>query len=152
VGLWYVAGTAPANEGLRRATGQWIAMNCDDDIFTPDHVELLLAEARRRRLELVYGRMRRLDPDGEDIILGRFPPAAPSHFGLQTALFHRGLRMFPYELLDAVFGDPEDWAWIRRMVRVGVKMGMIDDVIVDYYPSQLWGTPARPRGLLSSPG
>lgn len=36
LGLWLVAGTAPANEGLRLARGDWIAMNCDDDIFTPD--------------------------------------------------------------------------------------------------------------------
>jgi hypothetical protein len=149
VGLWHVAGTAPANEGLRLAGGQWIAMNCDDDAFTPDHIELLLAEARRCRLELVYGKIRRIDPDGQEILIGQFPPDAPAQFGMQAALMHRGLRMFPHELLDAVFGDPGDWAWVRRMVRLGVKMGMIDDVVVDYFPSQLWGTPARAPGPLS---
>lgn len=151
VRLWHVAGTAPANEGLRLAKGQWITMNCDDDTLVPHHVELLLAEARRRRLELVYGKVRQLDPDGEEIILGTFPPQAPSHFGVQAALLHRGLRMFPHELLEAVFGDPGDWAWVRRMVRLGVRMGMIDNVVVDYYPSQLWGTPARMPGRLSQP-
>jgi len=147
VGFWHVAGTAPANEGLRRASGQWIAMNCDDDVFTPNHVELLLAEARSRRLELVYGRIRRLDPDGADIVIGSFPPA-PAQFGLQASLFHRGMRIFQHQLTDAIFGDPGDWAWVRRMMRAGVRIGMIDEVVVDYYPSQLWGTPARPRGLL----
>jgi hypothetical protein len=149
IDMWHVAGTAPANEGLRLARGQWIAMNCDDDAFTPNHVELLLAEARRRRFELVYGKIRRIDPDGQTILIGEFPPEAPGQFGVQAALMHRGLRMFPYELLDAVFGDPGDWAWVRRMVRLGVRMGMIDDVVVDYFPSQLWGTPARPPGLLT---
>jgi hypothetical protein len=147
VGFWHVAGTAPANEGLRRAKGQWLAVNCDDDVFTPDHVEVLLAAAQESRLELAYGKIRRLDPDGADVIIGAFPPA-PAQFGVQAALFHRGLRIFPHELTDAVFRDPGHWSWLRRMIRAGVRIGMIDDVVVDYYPSQLWGTPARPRGLL----
>ena len=148
VGLWLVAGTAPANEGLRLARGQWIGFNCDDDAFTPDHVEVLLGAARRQRLELVYGRIRRIDPNGDEHLIGQFPPTAPGEFGLQAAFFHRGLRQFPHELADALFGDPGDWAWIRRLVRAGVRIGMIDDIVVDYYPSQLWGTPARPPGLL----
>jgi hypothetical protein len=147
VAFWHVAGTGPANEGLRRAQGQWVAVNCDDDAFTPDHVEVLLAAARASRLELVYGKIRRRDPDGTDVVIGTFPPA-PAQFGVQAALLHRGLRIFPHELTDAVFGDPGDWGWIRRMTRVGVRMGMIDEVVVDYYPSQLWGTPARSPGLL----
>lgn len=138
--LWRVAGTAPANEGRRLAQGQWIAVNCDDDAFTPDHVELLLAEARRRRLELVYGAIRRIEPGREDSLIGTFPPRN-EHFGMQAALLHRCLRTFTHEF--EVFGDGGDWVWIRRMLRVGVKIGMIDDVVVDYYPSNRWGTPDR---------
>lgn len=146
VGLWHVAGTVPSNEALRLATGQWIACNCDDDVFRPDQVELLLAEARKRSLELVYGKIRRLDPHGEDVIIGTFPPDAPGQYGAQAALRHRGLRKFPHDLV--VFGEPADWVWLRRMIRLGVRVGMIDEIVVDYYPSQLWGTPARPAGLL----
>jgi hypothetical protein len=146
VDLWHVAGTGPSNEALRLANGQWIACNCDDDVFRPDQVELLLGEARKRSLELVYGKIRRLDPQGADIIIGTFPPDAPGQYGAQAALRHRGLRMFPHELV--VFGEPADWVWLRRMIRLGVRVGMIDDIVVDYYPSQLWGTPARPAGLL----
>jgi hypothetical protein len=145
--LWHVAGTSPANEGLRLATGSWITFNCDDDAFTPDHVEVLLRAARAERLELVYGRVRRLDTDGSERLLGTFPPEMEG-FGLQASLFHRGLRQFPFELSDYLFDVPEDWAWVRRLMRAGVRMGMIDDVVVDYYPSQLWGTPARPKGEL----
>ena len=139
-------GDRPGNECLRLARGQWIAHNSDDDAFTPDHVEVLLAEARARRLELVFGKIRRLDPQGGDIIIGTFAPDAPGQFGVQAMLFHRGLRPFPHDLL--VFDQPGDWVWLRRMMRIGVRMGMIDDIVVDYYPSQLWGTPARPAGLL----
>lgn len=148
VELWYVAGTAPANEGLRLASGSWVTMNCDDDVFVTNHVELLLREAQRRRLEIVYGKIRRLDPAGPDVLIGTFPPGAPGEFGVQAALVHGGLRMFPFELMEAVFGAPGDYAWIRRMLRIGVRIGMIDDIVVDYYPSQLWGTPTRAPGLL----
>ena len=59
-----------------------------------------------------------------------------------------GIDVSKNQLVAALFAEPGDWAWLRRMVRLGVRMGMVDDVVVDYYPSQLWGTPARPRGLL----
>ena len=146
VELWRVAGTGATNEGLRLATGQWITHNSDDDAFTPDHVELLLAEARRRRLELVYGKIRETHPVGDGQLLGVFPPSAPGHFGVQAALLHRGLRIFPHELM--VFGEPGDWVWVRRMVRLGVRMGMIDDVVVNSYPSNIWGTSTRSPGTL----
>jgi hypothetical protein len=145
ISFWFVAGAPATNEGLRLARGQWIAHHSDDDVFTPDHVELLLAEARRQQLELVYGKIRRLDPEGSQMLLGEFPPQF-GQCGIQATLLHRGLRVFPMELVD--LGEPGDWVWMRRMVRIGVRMGMIDDVVVDYYPSQLWGTPSRPRGLL----
>jgi hypothetical protein len=143
--LWRVAGTAPSNEGVRIAQGQWLGVNCDDDVYTPDHVELLLAEARRRRLEFVYGDIRRLDPEHEDTLLCTFPPRN-EHFGMQAALLHRGLRIFSYEF--QVFGDGADWAWMRRMLRLGLRIGMINDVVVDYYPSNRWGTPDRKPGAL----
>jgi hypothetical protein len=144
--FWFVAGTGPGNECLRLARGQWIAHNSDDDVFTPDHVEVLLAAARARRLELVYGKIRQLDPNGGDVILGAFPPRL-GQFGVQATLLHRALRAFPHELL--VFDQPGDWAWLRRMIRLGVRIGMVDNVVVDYYPSQYWGTPARPAGLIN---
>ena len=134
---WLVAGTAPANEGLRLAQGDWIAPHCDDDAFTPNHIEVLLAEARRQRLELVYGTMRRHAPDGDVKFHGSFPPVG-WNFGVQMGLFHRGLRCFHYELIEWVFGDPGDWGWARRLLRAGVRMGMIDEVVVDYWPSKIW--------------
>jgi len=50
-----------------------MGVNCDDDIYTPDHVELLIAEARRRRLELVCRDIsRRLNFDGEVTLISTF--------------------------------------------------------------------------------
>jgi hypothetical protein len=51
---------------------------------------------------------------------------------------HAGLRFVGAELGDALFDVPGDWSRIRRMMRIGVRMGMIDDVVVHYYPNQEW--------------
>ena len=135
--MWFVAGAAPANEALRVARGHWLAPQDDDDAFTPDHLQVLLDDARSRRLELSYGLIRRIAPDGSGELLGAWPPEA-YNFGLQSVLFHRGLRMFQFETADALFGNPGDWAWVRRMLRVGVRIGRIDVPVVDYFPAQLW--------------
>ena len=114
-----------------------IAPHNDDDAFTPDHVEVLLREARRRELEFVYGRIRHLLPGGEEVLHGVFPPAL-HEFGVQASLVHRGLRFLSWELMDAAFGVPGDWSWVRRMMRIGVRIGMVADNVVDYYPAKRW--------------
>ncbi len=138
--MWFVAGAPPANEALRLSRGHWIAPHGDDDAFTPDHIEVLLGDARNRRLELTYGLIRRRAPDGTEELLGAWPPE-PYNWGVQSVLFHGGLRFFHYELADALFGRPGDWQWIRRMMRVGVRIGRIEVPVVDYFPSQLWTKP-----------
>ncbi len=60
-------------------------------------------------------------------------------FAEQAALYHVGLRqIFQRELADAAFGLPSDWAFCLRMMEAGVRIGMLDDVTVDYYPSRSW--------------
>ena len=142
--MWLVAGAEPAREALRLSRGSWIAEHSDDDVFLPDHVEALLADARERRLEIVYGKIRRLDPDGPDVILGTFPPTF-AQFGLQAMLLHGGFRLFPHEPLVA-FHMPADQDWIDLMMKIGARIGMIDQIVTDYYPSQLWKAPARTEG------
>ncbi|MGD1050075.1 MAG: glycosyltransferase family 2 protein [Solirubrobacteraceae bacterium] len=135
---WYVAGVPPYNEAVRRARGLWIAPLDDDDAFRPDHIERLLGQAQRERLELIYGTALRRDPDGATHLLGRFPPEH-SEFGLQSALYHRGIaELFELELTDALFELPYDWGLAQRMLRAGVRMSMVAEISVDYYPSTLW--------------
>ncbi|MGI8802119.1 MAG: methyltransferase, TIGR04325 family [Solirubrobacteraceae bacterium] len=135
---WLVAGVPPYNEAVRLARGAWIAPLDDDDAFRPDHLERLLAAARERRLELAYGQVEIHRPDGGTERLGRFPPEC-GQAALQMALYHAGLgRIFPLELTDSLYGEPSDWGLFRRMLAAGVRMGMIDRVVVDGYPSGLW--------------
>lgn len=135
---WLVAGGPPSNEAHRLARGDWICAFDDDDAFTADHIEKLLAGARERRLELCYGQVREHHPDGgitESLM--RFPPQYGG-ITFQATIMHAQMRFVCAELGDALFDVAGDWARISRMLRIGVRMGMIDDVVADIWPSRLW--------------
>lgn len=140
---WLAVGTPAYNRAIAEARGRWLAPLDDDDTFTPDHIERLLDEAREHRLELAYGLLRCNYPDGSQDFIGEFPPQTEftelrSSFGLQAALLHCGLRFMQMHLTDPLFGVANDVALSRRMVRAGVRVGMIDAVVADYYPARVW--------------
>jgi glycosyl transferase family 2 len=141
--VWLVSGTPPYNAGVARAKGMWIAPLADDDAFAPEHIELLLERAVSQRLEFVYARLRAHLPDGAEVFVGEFPPRL-QEFGLQGALYHAGLTFMELNLADEIFDVPNDWSLCRRMMRAGVRIGMIDAATVDYYPSVNWGRRTRP--------
>ncbi len=151
---WMAVGTPPYNRAMAEARGRWLAPLDDDDSFTPEHIEHLLAAARERRLELVYGLLRCRYPDGSEDFIGEFPPATEftelrSSFGLQAAILHTGLRFMQMHLTDPLFGLANDVALSRRMIRAGVLVGMIDEVVSDYYPARVWD-PAHPAPINKS--
>jgi hypothetical protein len=139
---WLASGTPGFNAGVAMARGLWIAPLGDDDSFVPEHVERLLADARDRRLEFVYGQIRQVLADGGQALLGEFPPRL-SQIGLQAAIYHAGLSFMELELGHALFGTPNDWGLVHRMMRAGVRMGMVDEVTVNYWPSLRAAPPAR---------
>ncbi|MEA2418773.1 MAG: hypothetical protein QOE60_979, partial [Thermoleophilaceae bacterium] len=140
---WLVTGTPPYNAAVALARGAWIAPLADDDAWAPDHVETLLAVARQRQLEFVYTRLRVHLPDGGETVVGEFPPRL-GQFGLQGALYHSGLSFMELNLSDALYGVPNDWSLCRRMMRAGVRMGMVDEPMVDYHPTHDWGRAPKP--------
>lgn len=132
---WYVIGTPPFNEALARARGRWIAVLGDDDAARPGHTESLLAAAREHRFEHCYGRQQVNFVEGEPMTLGKFPPEL-GEWGLQSAIYHAGLRFIESELSDAIYEEPNDWSMCRRMLRAGVRTGMIDEVVVDKHETR----------------
>jgi putative methyltransferase (TIGR04325 family) len=135
---WRVAGGPPFNEAVALAKGAWLAPLDDDDAFLPDHVERLLEHARSQRAELAYGLIRQHRPGGVSDTLGAFPPRW-GEFNLQACLYLAGLGdIFATELADAVFEEPYDWALARRMLRAGVRFSMLEEVVLEYYPSRFW--------------
>lgn len=132
---WLVASGMARNEALRLARGHWFVAFDDDDVMRPQMVERLLASARERRLEVSYGRLRTVLRDGTTFEMGDFPPR-PEQFGWQGALYHSGLRFFEREFVAAALGIPGDWYLLERMLRAGVRFGLVPEVVCDYHPSQ----------------
>jgi glycosyltransferase involved in cell wall biosynthesis len=137
--FWQTAGIPALNRGIFLARGEWFAILNDDDAYRPDFIEALLAIAMADRLEVAYGKLRHHEPNNASWDLGSFPPE-DHKFGWQMALQHRSMRMFEYELAAYVFDEPGDWNRARRMLRAGVRFGMLDAVVGDYWPSALWKT------------
>jgi len=132
---WLVIGTPAYNEGVSLASGRWIASLSDDDAIRPDHTEKLVAAAQHYRLEHCYGRQLVHFADEQTLEVGEFPPVH-GQFGFQSAIYHSGLRFMEMEQAAAVFGEPNDWDLCRRMLAVGVRFGMIDDVVADKYEAR----------------
>jgi glycosyltransferase involved in cell wall biosynthesis len=131
---WLVAGSVPMNAGLALAEGSWIAPCDDDDELTDDHVEVLLHEARRRRLEMVYGVADMQQSDGSWERVGEWPlrPGGISH---GTALYSLGLRFLRYSQTCFKTPEPFDWNLWRRMDGIGVRCGFVDRVVFRHYES-----------------
>ncbi|HZB22620.1 MAG TPA: glycosyltransferase family 2 protein [Gaiellaceae bacterium] len=134
---WLVGSVRGRNAAYALATGHWIVDFDDDDAMRPHAVAQVLAKAREDRLEVVYGKLARVETDGTTEIVGRFPPTV-HEFGWQGAVVHRDLRFLGRELVSAAFGQPNDWFRVETMMRIGVRLGMVDEILYDYYPARLW--------------
>jgi glycosyltransferase involved in cell wall biosynthesis len=149
---WLVGSVPPRNAGYALAKGHWIVDCDDDDAMRPEAIERVLTKAREERLEVVYGKLAAHFADGTTEIIGRFPPTV-HQFGWQCAVVHNGLRFLGRELVSASFGHPNDWFRVESMMRIGVRIGMVDDVLYDYYPARSWQrrTPMPDSALSEEP-
>jgi glycosyltransferase involved in cell wall biosynthesis len=131
---WLVAATMARNEAMRLAAGRWVVCFDDDDAMRPDCIERLLHRAREEQLEAVYARVQSWRENELPIEIGVFPP---QHGGFSWAagMYHGGLRFFQRELFAADLAAPGDWYLAERMLRAGVRFGMIDAVLCDIYPA-----------------
>jgi hypothetical protein len=130
---WLVAGIPPMNAATARASGAWIAPLDDDDEWSDDHLEVLLAVARDREAELAYGRLRgRMQEPPIEITLGSWPPRQGA-FGFQAAVYNAALADFRYEMACRFLGEPGDWNLARRMWEAGVRFTFVDHVVATWY-------------------
>jgi hypothetical protein len=106
-----------------------------------DAIERLLAHAREERLEAVQGTIREQLPDGSS----RSIDPTVTQLPLKGAVVHSHLRFFDREHVASAFGVPGDWFRGERMVRAGVRIGFVDWVTYDYYPSSLWAPDGHSR-------
>ena len=130
---WLSPGTPAFNEGLFRARGRWIAPMADDDAVRPEHTRALVDAAQDHGWEACYGVCLVHLEDGHELELGDFPPR-PGGMQLQSTVYHSGLARFIHsELIDTLFDESNDWSKIRRMMRLGIYIGMVDEIVTDKY-------------------
>jgi hypothetical protein len=129
---WMVAGSVPMNAGLAIAQGAWVAPCDDDDEMTDDHVEVLLREARQRRLEFVWSKAAFEVEAGKWTDVGK-SPLAGGGLSHGSVLYAGGLRSFRYNENSWKLAEPLDWNLFRRMRAAGVKMGFVDQVTYRHY-------------------
>ncbi len=134
---WLVGSTMARNEATRRARGLWLLHFDDDDHLRPDAIASLLEVVREQRAEVAYGGFEERHPDGRQMTGIGFPPRLGT-FSWAGALVHGGLRFFERELVAAHLEVPGDMYMLERMLRAGVRFAMLDEVVLDYFPSTLW--------------
>jgi glycosyltransferase involved in cell wall biosynthesis len=134
---WLAGSTMARNEATRRAKGDWLVHFDDDDHLRPDAIASLLELAREQRSEVTYGGFAEHRPDGQSSTGVGFPPRLGC-FSWAGALVHGGLRFFERELVAADLEMPGDMYLLERMLRTGVRFALLDEVVLDYFPSTLW--------------
>lgn len=132
---WLVTAAPPVNLAVSECRGAWVSLLSEDDSLRPEAISKLVEDAQSNQLEAAYGILLRHNADGSCDQISAFPPAH-GQFGWQGAIYHAGLRFMQHELGDALFDQPSDWSLARRMLRAGVRFGMLDEVLADYFPGE----------------
>ena len=138
---WMVAGGHPMVTALDLARGSWIAPCDDDDELTPDHVEVLLGEAKRRRLEMVWSIADCETPNGRWRQIGR-EQLTCGHITHGSVMYSLGLRDVLPNVRSWRAGEPGDWNLWRRMHNLGVRMGFVDQITYIHYAEARHRVPA----------
>jgi glycosyltransferase involved in cell wall biosynthesis len=131
---WGLYGLAALNHGLDHAEGEWIAVLGDDDEFTSDHHEVLLAAAEQSGADHVYGISQAFKNGayiGQDY--GGWPPG-DAQLANGANLWRRSLGYrFDLNCWDrGLTGDADMWT---RMYRDGVKFHFEPKVVHRYHRS-----------------
>jgi glycosyltransferase involved in cell wall biosynthesis len=130
---WCVLGLNARNHGLDQSTGEWIAPLDDDDEWTNDHVEVLLATAKAGNFDFAYGISQYHWPDGRHQLAGSWPPGMGA-FCDGAQLYRNGMG-YRYDPDCVKRGLPEDGDLWTRMAEGGVKFTFLSQIVHHYYPN-----------------
>jgi glycosyltransferase involved in cell wall biosynthesis len=139
---WFVQGSVPRNYGMKIAKGNWFVFISDDDILFPNHIEILLKNAKEKNLEFISAAYLTVK-DGETIEIQPKKSNYQSELicgGMQTWLYRSYLRNFKWNRHSwrKKYDRPVDYDLQQRFYEAGVKMGYINDIV--YYNPPVEGT------------
>lgn len=128
------------NKALKVARGDYIARMDADDISHPERFEVQLQYMREHNLDLVGTRKRCIDEQGE-LLPGRestyySPKMVMKQLRWADCLPHSTwlAKREVYDLLEGYRDMPrsEDYDFLLRALKMGMKMGMCDRIVFDY--------------------
>ena len=125
--LWQVAGSVPKNKALEICRGKWIAPLDDDDVFTENHIEVLLKYAQERNLEFVYGKLKIEVSPGK----WREKGFVKQEMSMQnsTTLFRGYIKLFRPDVNAWRIGLTGDYHRTIRYREAGVRIGFLNEIV-----------------------
>lgn len=131
---WLAGPVVAANTALDMVRGKWIARIDDDDVWTPDHLEVLLQFAQQGNYEFVSSSYI-AERHGQRIVVD-VKDVKPRIGGTQTWLYRSYLCFFKYNIncWRKSWNRVNDTDLQNRMYKAGVKMGFLDKVVAYVLP------------------
>jgi glycosyltransferase involved in cell wall biosynthesis len=130
--FWMTAGSIPMNRALDLCRGSWIAPLDDDDEFTPDHIDKLLAACLANRWELAYGVMQMELSPGVFRRIGSHPLRG-AHVCHPAVFYSSALNFLRYDPESWLLWEPADWDMLRKFRDMGARYGFLDEVVGVHY-------------------
>lgn len=125
---YYVAGSVPMMHARAMATGAWIAHLDDDDVFVPNHVEVLLRRAQQTDAEIVWGQAHYELSPGQWRTEGS-PGFRQHDIPHSAVMFRTYLRLFTEDLESWRLRLGADRHRFRRMELAGVRASFAGHVV-----------------------
>lgn len=125
---WFAGPVVPANFALKMLRGKWIARIDDDDIWTEDHLEVLINFAQEGNYEFVsssYIAVRH----GKEILID-VKDQVPRIGGTQTWLYRSYLKFMKYNIncWRKKWNRVNDTDLQDRFYKAGVRIGFLEKV------------------------
>lgn len=138
---WFCGPVVASNNALKNVTGDWIARIDDDDVWTPDHLEVLLKFALEGDYEFVSSDYLRIDCEGAKVISILDDKNNVTNIGgTQTWLYRSFLKNFRYNIhcWRKRHNRVNDTDLQQRIYNAGVKIGYLNLVtaIVESRPGE----------------
>ena len=127
--VWSVLGLDARNYALDHAPSGWIAPLDDDDVWSDDHIEVLLSAVLTANVDFAYGMAD--TPWGQKY--GYWPPSGMNFTdGSQLYRHDMGYRYDPQCLDRWLPADADLW---NRMVVGGVSFTFVNQIVHHYFPN-----------------